>query len=82
MEINKPARKYRSMVLAKIIEQTSSVEKLQAETKMSLAARMDDLIASRGGSGKSDFAAAVRKKPFKNCPLVKRDTEFYTGRFG
>jgi len=61
MEINKPARKYRSMVLAKIIEQTSPIEKLQAETKMSLAARIDDLIAS--GNGKSDFAAAVRKSP-------------------
>lgn len=63
METNKPARKHRSAVLAKVMEQTSPVEKLQAEVKMSLAARLDDLIAASNYVGKSNFATAVNKNP-------------------
>lgn len=59
---NKTAKKYRSPVINKLLTEISPVEKLQITTKMSLAARLDDLISERGW-GKSEFAEKVNKNP-------------------
>lgn len=58
----KKARKYTSQVINQLLDEITSIEKLQANTKMTLAARLDDLITAKGWS-KSEFAARVNKNP-------------------
>ena len=58
----KTARKYTSPVINQLLGEITPVEKLQATTKMTIAARIDDLIKERGW-GKSEFAAKVNKNP-------------------
>jgi transcriptional regulator with XRE-family HTH domain len=62
MKSNKPARKYNSPVITQFLEETTPAEKLQNSTKMTLAARLDDLITAKGW-GKSEFAEIVKKSP-------------------
>lgn len=62
MTNKKTARKYTSKSISKLLAEITPVEKLQTSTKMSLAARLDDLITARGW-GKSEFAAKVNKNP-------------------
>lgn len=59
---NKTAKRYSSPVVNKLLTEITPVEKLQITTKMSLAARLDDLISERGW-GKSEFAEKVNKNP-------------------
>jgi len=59
---NKTARKYKSSAISGLLTEISPVEKLQITTRMSLAARLDDLIIARGW-GKSEFAEKVNKHP-------------------
>lgn len=58
----KTARKYTSPVINQLLGEITPVEKLQTNTKMTLAARLDDLINARGW-GKSEFAEKVNKNP-------------------
>jgi transcriptional regulator with XRE-family HTH domain len=58
----KTPRKYTSKVIAQLLDETTPVEALQTNTKMTLAARLDDLITARGW-GKSEFAEKVNKNP-------------------
>ena len=58
----KSARKYTSPVNNQLLGEITPIEKLQTNTKMTLAARLDDLITSRGWS-KSEFAEKVNKNP-------------------
>lgn len=58
----KTARKYTSPVINQLMGEITPVEKLQTNTKMTLAARLDDLITARGW-GKSEFAEKVNKNP-------------------
>jgi transcriptional regulator with XRE-family HTH domain len=58
----KTPRKYTSKVIAQLLGETTPVEALQTNTKMTLAARLDDLITARGW-GKSEFAEKVNKNP-------------------
>jgi transcriptional regulator with XRE-family HTH domain len=60
MKTNKPTRKHRSPVISELLNEITPVEKMQTSTKMSLAARLDDLITARGW-GKSEFAEKVNK---------------------
>lgn len=59
---NKTARKYTSPIINQLLDEITPVEKLQTNTKMTLAARLDDLITARGLS-KSEFAEKVNKNP-------------------
>jgi transcriptional regulator with XRE-family HTH domain len=58
----KKAKKYTSSVINQLLGEITPVEKLQTNTKMTLAARLDDLITARGW-GKSEFAEKVNKNP-------------------
>lgn len=58
----KTARKYTSPVINRLLGEITPVENLQINTKMALAARLDDLITARGWS-KSEFAEKVNKNP-------------------
>jgi transcriptional regulator with XRE-family HTH domain len=58
----KTARKYTSPVINQLLGEITPLEKLQTNTKMTLAARLDDLITARGW-GKSEFAEKVNKNP-------------------
>lgn len=58
----KTARKYTSPVINQLLGEITPVEKLQTNTKMTLAARLDDLITARGW-GKSEFAEKINKNP-------------------
>ena len=58
----KTARKYTSPIINQLLGEITPVEKLQTNTKMTLAARLDDLITARGW-GKSEFAEKVNKNP-------------------
>lgn len=62
MKTNNPARKHRSRIVSDLLSEITPVEKMQTSTKMTLAARLDDLITSRGW-GKSEFAEKVNKNP-------------------
>ncbi len=62
MKTNNPARKYKSRIVTELLSEITPVEKIQTSTKMTLAARLDDLIAARGW-GKSEFAEKVNKNP-------------------
>ena len=62
MKTNNPARKYRSRVVSEVLNKITPVEKMQASIKMTLAARIDDLISARG-FGKSEFSEKVNKNP-------------------
>ena len=62
MEMNNPARKYKSRVISELLDEITPVEKMQTATKMGLAARLDDLIIGRGW-GKSEFAEKLNKNP-------------------
>jgi len=59
---NKTARKYSSPLINELLGEITPVEKLQTNTKMTLAARLDDLITLKGW-GKSEFAEKVNKNP-------------------
>lgn len=59
---NKSARKYRSALTNELLSEISPVERLQANTKMVLAARLDDLLIEKG-LGKSEFAEILNKNP-------------------
>ncbi len=62
MKNDKPARKYSSPLIKKIFSEIPPVLELQVHTKMTLAARLDDIITARGW-GKSEFAEKVNKNP-------------------
>lgn len=62
MKNKKIARKYSSPVISQLLGEITPVEKLQTNTKMTLAARIDDLITARGW-GKREFAEKVNKNP-------------------
>ena len=62
MKTNKSARKHRSLVVSELLNEITPAEKMQTSTKMSLAARLDDLITAKGW-GKSEFAEKVNKNP-------------------
>lgn len=62
MKTNNPARKHRSRIVSDLLSEITPVEKMQTSTKMTLAARLDDLITSKGW-GKSEFAEKVNKNP-------------------
>jgi predicted transcriptional regulator len=58
----KTARKYTSNVITQLLSETTPVEALQTNTKMTQAARLDDLITERGWD-KNEFAEKVNKNP-------------------
>jgi transcriptional regulator with XRE-family HTH domain len=62
MKNNKPARKYSNAFVNQLLAETSDIEKAQINNRMTLAVRLDDLIAARRWS-KSEFAAKVGKSP-------------------
>lgn len=62
MKTNNQARKYKSSIVNELLNEITPVEKMQTSTKMSLAARLDDLITARGW-GKSEFAEKANKNP-------------------
>jgi transcriptional regulator with XRE-family HTH domain len=62
MKNNKSARKHSSAFVNQLLAETSDVEKAQINNRMSLAARLDDLISAKRWS-KSEFAAKVGKSP-------------------
>ena len=62
MNNEKHARKYSSPVIKALLSKISAVEKKKNLTKMTIAARLDDLIKARGWS-KSLFAEKVNKNP-------------------
>src|SRR5581483_11070124 len=62
MTMNKKARKHRSSVLSEIINEITPQERAQTEFRMTLAARLDDLIKANGWT-KSEFASKLGKQP-------------------
>jgi transcriptional regulator with XRE-family HTH domain len=62
MKNSKPARKHSSAFVNQLLAETSDVEKAQINNRMTLATRLDDLIAAKRWS-KSEFAAKVGKSP-------------------
>ncbi len=62
MTTKKTARKFNSSVISQLLEETTVEEQLQIKTKMTLAARLDDLISAKGW-GKSEFAEKIKKSP-------------------
>src|SRR5258708_29449384 len=62
MNNDKKPRKYSSPLIHKILGEITPVQKGQTQTKMTLAANLDDLITARGW-GKSEFAEKVNKNP-------------------
>ena len=62
MSNKKQARKYSSPVIKALLSEISPVGKKQNYTKMTIAARLDDLIKARGWS-KPEFAEKVNKNP-------------------
>ncbi|WP_440671788.1 helix-turn-helix domain-containing protein [Chitinophaga sp. 22321] len=62
MKHKKSARKYNSAPAGNLLGEISALEAMQLKTKMSLAARLDDLLKAKG-LGKSEFAEIVKKNP-------------------
>lgn len=62
MKNNKTARKYNSSITNELLSEITPIDRQQIVNKMSLAARLDDLITSRGW-GKREFAEKVNKNP-------------------
>lgn len=62
MKANKRAEKYNSSIIAELINEISSTEKMQVRIKMQLAARLNDLIME-SGLNKSEFASKLDKNP-------------------
>ncbi len=62
MKTNKRAEKYNSSIIAELLSEISSAEKMQVRIKMQLAARIDDLIIE-SGLNKSEFASKMDKNP-------------------
>jgi transcriptional regulator with XRE-family HTH domain len=62
MKNDKPARKYSSPLIQKILSELTPVQKLKTHTRMTLAAHLDDIITARGW-GNSEFAEKVNKNP-------------------
>ena len=62
MKNDKPARKYSSPLLEQILSEITPVQKLKTRTKMTLAARLDDIITAKGWSN-NEFAEKVNKNP-------------------
>ncbi len=56
------ARKHSSKLLKELLSELTPIEKMQSSTKMTLAARIEDLITARGW-GKSEFAEKANKNP-------------------
>jgi transcriptional regulator with XRE-family HTH domain len=61
-EKNKKARKYSSKILGELLDEVTPAEQLKTNTKMTLAARLGDLISAKGW-GKSEFADKINKNP-------------------
>ena len=62
MKMNNTTKRRKSQIISELLNEITPVEKMQASTKMTLAARIDDLILTRG-YGKSEFAEKVNKNP-------------------
>lgn len=62
MKTNNPARKHRSRIVSELLNEITPVDKMQVNTKMALAARLDDLITANGWS-KREFTEKVNKNP-------------------
>ncbi|MBL0055352.1 MAG: helix-turn-helix transcriptional regulator [Chitinophagaceae bacterium] len=62
MTNSKQAKKHSSAVLSQLLQEITPLEREQINNKMSLAARLDDLIKAKGWS-KSEFAEKVNKNP-------------------
>ena len=62
MEKNNQARKHKSKAIARLRKGIAPEIRLAVEAKMTLAARIDDLITSKGWS-KSEFARKVDQEP-------------------
>jgi transcriptional regulator with XRE-family HTH domain len=62
MKKAKPARKHSSAVLATLLENITPIEQAKVEQKMTLAARIGDLLGEKGWSKKA-FAEKLGKNP-------------------
>ena len=62
MKNNSTTIKKNSSIISELLSEITPIENLQTSTKMTLAARLEDLIFSRGW-GKSEFAEKVNKNP-------------------
>ena len=60
--MNKKARKYNSSILNELLNEVTPIEMEQTKVKMQLAARIGDLVCSKGWN-KSQFAEKVGKQP-------------------
>ena len=59
---NKPARKMKSAVIARILAATPPLERIKNDNRVLLACQIDDLIKEKGFSY-SQFAQKIGKKP-------------------
>lgn len=59
---NKPARKMKSVVIARILAATPPLERIKNKNRVVLACQIDDLIKEKGFSY-SQFAQKMGKKP-------------------
>lgn len=62
MKNAKRAKKYASPLVAQLLRDMDPVERHQAETKMMVAAKLDEIIQERGWA-KSAFAEKLNKNP-------------------
>jgi transcriptional regulator with XRE-family HTH domain len=62
MKMNNTTKRRKSRIISELLNEITPVEKMQASTKMTLAARIDDLLLKRG-YGKSEFAEKMNKNP-------------------
>src|SRR5437762_2915917 len=62
MKSKTTARRHASQIIGELLSEITATERFQNNTKMSLAARLNDLITARGW-GKSEFAEKVNKNP-------------------
>jgi transcriptional regulator with XRE-family HTH domain len=60
--MNNTTKRRKSRIISELLNEITPVEKMQASTKMTLAARIDDLLLKRG-YGKSEFAEKMNKNP-------------------
>ena len=60
--MNNTKKRRKSRIISELLNEITPVEKMQASTKMTLAARIDDLLLKRG-YGKSEFAEKMNKNP-------------------
>ena len=62
MKMNNTTKRRKSRIISELLNEITPVEKMQASIKMTLAARIDDLLLKRG-YGKSEFAEKMNKNP-------------------